>query len=57
VSENDKRETNKRDIKKTAAKLRELLADTNAVTKRLASTVGEALDELLNELSAEPKAA
>jgi hypothetical protein len=57
VSENDKRESNKKALKSTATKLRDLLADSNAVTKHLASTVGEALDELLAELTGEAKAA
>ena len=53
MSENAKRESNRKAIKSTAAKLRDLLADTDAVPKRLASTVGEALDELLAELNGE----
>jgi CRISPR/Cas system CSM-associated protein Csm2 small subunit len=57
VSENEKRESNRKALKATAAKLRDLLADTSAVPKRLASTVGEALDELLDELNGEAKAA
>jgi hypothetical protein len=56
-SEDKKLETNKKALKQTATKLRELLADTNAVNRRLASTVGEALDELLAELTGEAKAA
>jgi hypothetical protein len=57
VSEHDKRESSKKAIKTTATKLRDLLADSNAVPKRLAQTVGEALDELLAEISGEAKAA
>ncbi|HVH47209.1 MAG TPA: hypothetical protein VM925_32950 [Labilithrix sp.] len=57
VSENDKRESNKKSLKSTATKLRELLADTNAVPKHLASRVGESLDELLASLGGEAKAA
>lgn len=57
VSETAKRESNRKAIKSTATKLRDLLADTDAVPKRLASTVGEALDELLAELNGEAKAA
>lgn len=57
VSDHDKRESAKKSLKTTATKLRDLLADTDAVSKRLASTLGEALDELLAELSAEAKAA
>ncbi len=56
-SDHDKRESSKKAIKHTATKLRDLLADTTAVSKRLASTVGEALDELLSELSEKAKAA
>jgi hypothetical protein len=57
VSENDKRESNKKALKSTATKLRELLADTKVVPKHVASRVGELLDELLSELSGEAKAA
>jgi hypothetical protein len=57
VSEHDKRESNKKSLKQTATKLRDLLADSTTVSKRLASTVGEALDELLEELSGQAKAA
>lgn len=57
VSDHDKRESAKKALKQTATKLRDLLADTNAVPSRLASTVGEALDELLAELNGEAKAA
>lgn len=51
VSEADKKVKERQSIKSTATKLRELLADTDAVPKRLADTVGEALDELLQELT------
>jgi hypothetical protein len=57
VDEKKKKEDDKSAIKRTATKLRDMLADTQAVPKRLASTVGEALDELINELSGEAKAA
>jgi hypothetical protein len=57
VSENDKRESSKKALKQTATKLRDLLADTDAVPRRLASTVGEALDELLSAIAGEAKAA
>jgi hypothetical protein len=57
VSESDKRESNKKALKSTATKLRDLLADSNTVPKSLASTLGEALDELLANLSNEAKAA
>lgn len=57
VTAGQKQEADRKAIKSTATKLRDLLADTSVVSKRLASTVGEALDELLNELGAEAKAA
>ena len=57
VSDADKKTKDKRDLKSTATKLKELLAETNAVPRRLASTVGSALDELLSELAANAKAA
>jgi hypothetical protein len=57
VSEADKKTKDKRELKSAAAKLKELLAETNAVPRRLASTVGSALDELLAELAANAKAA
>jgi len=57
VSDHDKREANKKALKQTAAKLRDLLENTQVVSKRLANTLGEALDELLVEIEAEPKAA
>ena len=56
VSEADKKVKDKKDIRAAATKLRELLAETNSVSRRLASTVGEALDELITEL-ADKKAA
>lgn len=57
VSDSAKRETNKKSLKSTATKLRELLADSNVVPKHLASRVGESLDELLSALESEAKAA
>jgi hypothetical protein len=57
ISESDRKTKDKKDIKSAATKLRELLAETSAVPRRLASTVGEALDELLNELASDKKAA
>jgi hypothetical protein len=56
VSDADKKSKDKKDIKSTATKLKELLAGTHAVPRRLAGTVCEALDELLSEL-ADKKAA
>ncbi len=57
TSEADKKTKDKKDLKAAASKLKELLAETRAVPKRLASTVGDALAELLNELSSDAKAA
>lgn len=57
VSEKDKRASNRKALKATATRLRELLADSSAIPEALASSVGEALDELLTELNAEAKAA
>lgn len=57
VSDSAKRETNKKSLKSTATKLRELLADSSVVPKHLASRVGESLDELLSALESEAKAA
>lgn len=57
VTESERRESSKKAIKSTATKLRDLLAESNGIPKRLASTVGEALDELLSELNGEAKAA
>ena len=57
VSDADKKVKDKKDLKSTATKLRELLAETNAVPRRLASTVGEAIDQLLTELASSAKAA
>lgn len=57
VSDSDKRESNRKALKSTATKLRELLAESNVVPKNLASTIGESLDELLATLSEKAKAA
>lgn len=57
VSDHDKRESAKKSIKTTAAKLRDLLAESDAVSKQIASTLGDALDELLSELAADKKKA
>jgi hypothetical protein len=57
VSEGAKLDADRKSLKSTATKLRDLLADTTAVSKKLASTVGEALDELLTELDTKKKAA
>lgn len=57
TTDHQKKENARKDIKKVAAKLRDLLAESDAVPSRLSSTVGNALDELLSELNTEAKAA
>jgi hypothetical protein len=57
ISDADKKTKDKKDLKAAATKLRELLAETHAVPRRLASTVGESIDELLTELASSAKAA
>lgn len=57
TTDNQKREAARKDIKKVATKLRDLLAETDSLPKKLVSTVGESLDELLSELNGEAKAA
>jgi hypothetical protein len=57
VSPADKKTKDKKDLKSAATKLKELLAETNAIPPRLASTIGCAIDELLSELAEGAKAA
>jgi CRISPR/Cas system CSM-associated protein Csm2 small subunit len=57
VSETDKKAKDKKEIKATATKLRELLADSQSISRRLQESLGEALDELLAEIAADKKAA
>ncbi|MBX3225980.1 MAG: hypothetical protein KIT84_29610 [Labilithrix sp.] len=57
TTEHQKREAARKDIKKVASKLRDLLAETDSIPKKISSQVGESLDELLSELNAEAKAA
>jgi hypothetical protein len=57
VSPADRKSKDKKELKAAAMKLKELLAETNAVPRRLASTVGSAIDELLTELATDAKAA
>ena len=57
VTEGEKRDKDRHALKQTATKLRDLLADTKAVSKGLANTLGESLDQLLAELGGEAKAA
>jgi hypothetical protein len=56
-SEHDKREASKKSLKSAATKLRDLLAESPTVSRRVANALGEALDELLSELAGEAKAA
>lgn len=57
TTDHQKKENARKDIKKVAAKLRDLLAESDAIPSRLSSAVGNALDELLAELNTEAKAA
>jgi hypothetical protein len=57
TTEHQKKEAARKDIKKVATKLRDLLAETDALPKKVVSSVDTALDELLAELGAEAKAA
>lgn len=57
VSEAEKKDKDRHALKSAASKLRDLLADTNAVPKGLAKSISSALEELLVELGAEAKAA
>lgn len=57
VSASDKKTKDAKDLKSSANKLKDLLAETNAVPRRLASTVTSALEELLHHLGADAKAA
>jgi hypothetical protein len=57
TTEHQKKEAARKDIKKVATKLRDLLAETDALPKKVVSSVDTALDELLAELGGEAKAA
>ena len=57
VPEDQKKEKDRHAIKSAATKLRDLLAETNAVPRKVASETSEALDRLLEHLGAEAKAA
>lgn len=57
TTEHQKKEAAKKDIKKVATKLRDLLAETDAIPSKIVSSVDTALDELLSELGGESKAA
>jgi hypothetical protein len=57
VPEAQKKEKERHVLKQTASKLRDLLGETSAVPKGLASTVSASLEELLAELAGEAKAA
>ncbi len=57
VPEEQKKEKDRHAIKSAATKLRDLLAETNAVPRKVATDASEALDRLLEHLGAEAKAA
>jgi hypothetical protein len=57
VSAADKKSKDKKELKATALKLKELLEGTEAIPRRLASSVGSAIDELLSEIAEGAKAA
>ncbi len=57
VPEEQKKEKDRHAIKSAATKLRDLLAETNAVPRKVATETTEALDRLLETLGAEAKAA
>jgi hypothetical protein len=57
TTDRQKKEAARKDIKKVATKLRDLLAETDAIPSKIVSSVDTALDELLTELNTEAKAA
>ncbi|MFO0736751.1 MAG: hypothetical protein U0270_12780 [Labilithrix sp.] len=57
TTDRQKKEAARKDIKKVATKLRDLLAETDAIPSKIVSSVDAALDELLTELNTEAKAA
>jgi hypothetical protein len=57
VPEEEKKGKDRHAVKSAAQKLRDLLGETNAVPKKVASDVSEALDRLLDELGERAKAA
>jgi hypothetical protein len=57
TTEHQKKESARKDIKKVATKLRDLLSETDAIPKRVSGAIEGALDELLSELNGEAKAA
>ncbi len=57
VPEEQKKDKDRHAIKSAATKLRDLLAGTNAVPRKVATETGEALDRLLEHLGADAKAA
>jgi hypothetical protein len=57
VSEDQKKDSDKKAIKTAATKLRDMLAETKAVPRKVANEAGEAIDRLLENLSGEAKAA
>ncbi|HEY8075705.1 MAG TPA: hypothetical protein VIF62_16380 [Labilithrix sp.] len=57
VPEEQKKEKDRHAIKSAATKLRDLLAETNAVPRKVATDTAETLERLLEHLGAEAKAA
>jgi len=57
TTEHQKKESARKDIKKVATKLRDLLSETDAIPKRVSGAIEGALDELLSELNGEAQAA
>jgi len=57
VTEAERKQKDMKELKSVASKLKELLAETKAVPRGLASRMGSALDELLTEIGTSKKAA
>ncbi len=57
VSEGEKKDKDRHQIKQAATKLKDLLAETGVVPRGIAKSVSASLDELLAEIAAEAKAA
>ena len=57
TTDHQKREAARKDIKKVATKLRELLSDSNTIPDAILANMDSALDALLAELNGEAKAA
>jgi hypothetical protein len=57
TTDHQKKEAARKDIKKVATKLRDLLGETDAIPSTIVSTLDSALEELLADLNGEAKAA